>query len=225
MDIRKELENQANEKMAEFSSKLNPTLDKNLILGIKTPVLRTLAKELFNSGDYYDFINDLPHKYLEENQLHGFIISMTKDFNEAVAQLEAFLPYIDNWAVCDQTSPKVFKKNRKVLMPYIKKWLKSKEPYTVRFAVNMLMQHYLDEDFEQKYLDMVASIKTEHYYVQMVMAWYFATALAKQYDSAIKIIESQSLDKWVHNKTIQKSNESFRVTPEHKEYLKSLKLK
>lgn len=223
MDVRNELINLADDKMAEFSRKQIPTLEPSSILGIKTPLLRNVARELVKSGNYIDFLNDLPHKYFEENQVHGFVISLIKDFDECIIELERFLPYIDNWATCDQTSPKVFKKNKDRLLPYIYKWIKSNEPYTVRFAVNMLMTHFLDDDFKSEYLDAVVSVKSDHYYVQMVVAWYFATALAKQYDDAIKIIEQNKLDKWVHNKTIQKANESYRVTPEHKEFLKKLK--
>lgn len=224
MDVREELLALAETKMAEFSRKLNPTLEPSSILGIKTPLLRKVARELINSENCSDFLKDLPHKYFEENQVHCFAISMIKNFDECVKELEDFLPYIDNWATCDQTSPKVFGKNKEKLLDYINKWIKSDEPYTVRFAVNMLMQHYLDDDFKPEYLDIVSSIDSEHYYVQMVVAWYFATALAKQYEDAIKIIENKKLSKWVHNKTIQKAKESYRVTPEHKEYLKTLKL-
>ena len=225
MNVREELISLADEKMAEFNRKLNPVLDDSTILGIKTPKLRELARKVSADECCCDFLRELPHKYFEENQLHGFVVSGIKDFDTCIAELEAFLPYIDNWATCDQTSPKVFKKNRNVLFPYIEKWIKSDEPYTVRFAVNMLMQNYLDDDFKPEYLDMVAGIKSEHYYVQMVIAWYFATALAKQYDYAIKIIEDKRLDKWVHNKTIQKANESYRVTEANKLYLKGLKIK
>ena len=225
MNVREELISLADEKMAEFNRKLNPVLDDSTILGIKTPKLRELARKVSADECCCDFLRELPHKYFEENQLHGFVVSGIKDFDKCIAELEAFLPYIDNWATCDQTSPKVFKKNRNVLLPYIEKWIKSDEPYTVRFAVNMLMQNYLDDDFKPEYLDMVAGIKSEHYYVQMVIAWYFATALAKQYDYAIKIIEDKRLDKWVHNKTIQKANESYRVTEANKLYLKGLKIK
>lgn len=223
--IKEDLLRLADDKMAEFSRKLNPAIPPESVLGIKTPELRAIAKELIKSGKYTDFLNELPHTYFEENQVHGFVISQIKDFDECIIKLEKFLPYIDNWATCDQTSPNVFKKNKDILLTYIEKWIKSDEPYTVRFAVNMLMQHYLDDDFKPEYLDTVAGINTDHYYVQMVMAWYFATALAKQYDSAVKIIENGVLDKWVHNKTIQKANESFRVNDEHKAYLKTLKIK
>lgn len=225
MNITEQLEKIADLKMAEFSSKLNPTIDKDKFLGIKTPVLRDYAKNLSKADELNAFLDELPHKYFEENQLHGLSLSLIKDFDECINRLEAFMPYIDNWAVCDQTSPKVFKKNKDKLLPYIEKWIKLNEPYTVRFAVNMLMQHFLDDDFKPEYLNMVATIKSEHYYVQMVQAWYFATALAKQYDDAVQLIENNILSKWVHNKTIQKSVESFRITNEHKLYLKSLKIK
>lgn len=225
MNVREELIKLSDEKMADFSYKLNPTLEREMFLGIKTPVLRDLAKKLSKADELNDYLDSLPHKYFEEYQLHGLALSLVKDFDECIKRLEAFLPYMDNWAVCDQTSPKCFKKNKEKLMPYIEKWIKADEPFTVRFSVNMLMQHFLDDDFKPEYLDMVAKIKSEHYYVQMVMAWYFATALAKQYDYAVKLIENNVLDKWVHNKTIQKSIESFRVTDKHKKYLRSLKIK
>ena len=170
-----------------------------------------------------DFLSSLPHKYFDENQLHAFLISEQKDFDKCVSLLEEFLPYIDNWATCDQLSPKIFKKNREKLLPLIEKWLSSSKTYTIRFAVGMLMQHFLDSDFNPSYLEKVAEIRSEEYYVNMMIAWYFATALAKQYEASLPYIERKKLAPWTHNKAIQKAIESYRITKEQKEYLKSLK--
>jgi 3-methyladenine DNA glycosylase AlkD len=182
-----------------------------------------MAKQLKKEDRCKEFLKELPHTYFEENQLHGFIICEITDFSSCIHELELFLPYIDNWATCDQTSPKVFKKQKKTLLPYIFKWIKSEHTYTVRFAINMLMQHFLDDDFKQEYLDIVTNIKSEEYYINMGIAWYMATALAKQWETAILYLENHSMDEWVHNRTIQKSRESYRITDEQKEYLKTLK--
>ena len=224
-EIRKKLFEFQDLEYREFDSKLIPNIEKENVIGVRTPVLRKLAKEYSKREDIENFLNDLPHKFHEENQLHSFLISEIKDFNLCLNEVSRFLPYIDNWAVCDGLTPKVFKKNKTELLKYIKKWIKSKETYTVRFAIKMLMDNFLDEDFDLTYPKMVSKVKSGEYYVNMMIAWYFATALAKQYDSVLPFIEDNSLDKWTKNKTIQKSIESFRVTPEHKEYLKSLKQK
>jgi 3-methyladenine DNA glycosylase AlkD len=208
----------------EFQSKLLPTIDKNKMIGVRTPDLRKYAKELIKS-DYSSFLNKLPHKYFDENQLHAFIISEIKDYNECINYIDKFLPYVDNWATCDQLSPKIFKKNKALLLDKIKEWIKSKDTYTIRFGIGMLMQYYLDEDFNEEYLEWIISIKSNEYYVNMMIAWFFATALAKQYATTIKIIENKKLDIWIHNKTIQKAIESNRITTEQKEYLKGLKIK
>ena len=163
--------------------------------------------------------------YFDENQLHAFILSEIKDFDECIGKLERFLPFVDNWATCDQMSPKCFKKNHEKLLPYLNKWIKSDDIYTVRFAIVTFMSHFLDGDFDEGYLKLVSDIKSDEYYINMAIAWYFATALAKQYDKTIPYIENKTLDVWTHNKAIQKSIESYRVTAEHKEYLKSLKIK
>ena len=184
-----------------------------------------LAKELSKNEDIDDFLKDLPHRYFDENQLHSFIISGIKDYNECISKVNAFLPYVDNWATCDQLSPKVFKKHRKELINDIKKWMASDEVYTIRFGIGMLMAHFLDDDFRPEYPEMVSGIRSEEYYVNMMIAWYFATALAKQYDTVLPFIEEHKLDKWTNNKAIQKSVESYRISPEQKEYLKSLKIK
>ena len=202
-----------------------PNIDENAIIGVRTPALRALAKEFSKREDIFVFLNDLPHKYFEENQLHSFILSTMKDMDTCVRLVDEFLPYVDNWATCDQLSPKVFKKNKATLLEYIDKWLKSDQIYVKRFAIGMLMEHFLNEDFKTSYLTKVAKIRSSEYYLNMMIAWYFATALAKQYDSTLPFIEQQKLDKWTHNKTIQKAVESYRITPEQKAYLKTLKRK
>jgi len=206
-----------------FQAKLMPTLSPDAIIGVRTPLLRKYAKELGRRADVGEFLNALPHAYFDENQLHAFIISEMKDFGKCMEVLERFLPYIDNWATCDQLSPKIFKKHRKELLEHIKIWIQSDKTYTVRFGIGMLMEHYLDEDYAPAYPEMAAGVRSEEYYVNMMTAWYFATALAKQYDSVLPFIEQRRLDAWTHNKAIQKAAESYRITPEQKEYLKSLK--
>ncbi len=222
-NIIRDLYNLQDKKYKELQSKILPTLDPNTIIGVRTPDLKKYAKTLFKENNYQDFINSLPHKYYEENQLHMFIISKIKDYDECLKRFNEFLPYVDNWSTCDQSSPKVFKKNSDKLINEIKVWIKSKETYTIRFGISMLMRVYLDKDFDKKYLEMVSKIKSKEYYVNMMIAWYFATALAKQYDATIPYIENKKLDKWVHNKSIQKALESYRVSDSHKEYLRSLK--
>jgi len=209
-------------KYRDFQVKLIPNIDSNSIIGVRTPDLKKLAKEMVKSGDV-SFLDNLPHKYFDENQLHAFIISELKDYDECINYINKFLPYINNWATCDQMSPKIFKKNHDKLINEIKIWIKSKDTYTIRFGIGMLMQHYLDSDFRQEYLKLVSKIKSNEYYVNMMIAWYFATALAKQYESAIIYLEDNKLDTWVHNKTIQKAIESYRITDTQKEYLRSLK--
>lgn len=207
----------------EFHSNLVPTKDPDAIIGVRVPHLRKLAKELIKEMDVTPFLKELPHQYNEENVLHAFIIEAIKDYDECLLELNQFLPYVDNWAVCDSLKPKVFKKHLDELVDEIQGWIESTQTYTIRFGIEMLMNFYLDEKFSAKYLDMVAGVKSEEYYVNMMIAWYFATALAKQYDATIKIIEAGVLDKWTHNKTIQKAIESYRITPEQKEYLRGLK--
>lgn len=209
----------------EFHSKLMPTINPDVIIGVRTPQMRAFAKEVFKQGDYYDFLSSLPHKYYEENNLHGFILEQINDYDELIQLIDRFLPYIDNWATCDFIAPKIFKKNTDKLIGKIKVWLKSSHTYTIRFGVNMLMKYYLDEHFSDKYLSLVADIKNSDYYIMMGVAWYFATALAKQYDATIPYIENKALDTQTHNKAIQKAIESRRIPPEQKEYLKTLKIK
>ena len=212
-------------KYRDFQSKLIPNIDVESVIGVRTPDLRSYAKKLVKENNYSSFLEELPHKYFDENQLHAFIISEIKDYDECIKYLNKFLPYVDNWATCDQMSPKILKKHKEDLLTQIKIWIKSKETYKVRFGIGMLMQYYLDDDFKLEYLNLVSSIKSNEYYVNMMIAWYFATALTKQYEQAIKYIENQKLDTWTHNKIVQKAIESYRITSEKKEYLRSLKIK
>lgn len=207
----------------DFQAKLIPTIDKETVIGVRTPELRKMAKQFAKQEEIGAFLAELPHSYFEENQLHAFIVAERKDFAQCMEELTAFLPYVDNWATCDQMSPKVFKKHRQELMPYIREWIASDETYTVRFGVRMLMEHFLDEDFDLAYPGMVSEIRSEEYYVNMMIAWYFATALAKQYEAVLPYIEEKRLATWTHNKAIQKAVESYRITPEQKGYLKGLK--
>lgn len=211
-------------KYAAFQSKLIPSVEPNRIIGVRTPELRSFAKKLFPDQDISSFLASLPHQYFDEDQLHAFVISLEKDFDKCIADVETFLPFINNWATCDQLSPKAFKKEPEKLLPYISKWIQSDKVYTVRFAIGMLMEHFLDERFQPKYADMVAAVRSDEYYINMMIAWYFATALAKQYDSILPYLEEKKLDDWTHNKAIQKSVESYRITTEQKTYLKSLKV-
>lgn len=278
-----DLKRKQDKKYAEFQAKLIPTVDKKTIIGVRTPDLKMMAKEMLKGSqcvaptkgsqsiastsrcvvskeilpnDVEKFLGELPHKYFDENQLHAFILSEMKEFDTCIKKANDFLPYVDNWATCDQLSPKCFKKNKEILLKYINKWIKSKKPYIVRFAVGMLMSYFLDEDFEEKYLKMVADIKfgaratrpyknlkgidstkshcdsekisvdidPDKYYVEMMRAWFFATALAKQYDATFPYIKNKKLDAWTHNKIIQKACESFRVSEGHKKELKKYKI-
>ena len=222
-EIRKALLEMQDISYKEFHSKLMPTINPDVIIGVRTPVLRKYLKEIKNE-DTNTFLNDLPHKYYEENNLHAFLIAEIKDFDDCIKELDKFLPFIDNWATCDCLKPKFFKKNRDKLLIKIKEWIKSNDTYTVRFAIGMLMTHFLDEDFKEEYLKTVASVTSDEYYINMMIAWYFATALAKQYDSAFPYIENKILPDWVHNKTIQKAVESYRISDSQKKVLKALKL-
>ena len=212
-------------KYRDFQAKLIPGKTEDVMIGVRTPELRKLAKEFAAREDIEEFLNDLPHKYFDEDQLHAFIISGMKDYERCMAETERFLPYVDNWATCDQMSPKIFKKHRDDLAMKADRWLDSKETYTVRFAIGMLMEHFLEEDFDIKYPERVADIRSDEYYINMMIAWYFATALAKQYEAILPYIENKRLDDWTHNKTIQKAIESYRITPNQKEYLRTLKIK
>ena len=224
-ETRDELTHLQDLRYREFQIRLIPTVRPESILGVRTPDLRRLASMLLQREDNPVFLSALPHPYFEENQLHAFMISGMKDCAECLDALERFLPYVDNWATCDQMSPRVFRKHRHELLPHIRNWISSRETYIVRFGIGMLMEHFLDSDFDPAYPDMVAAVRSEEYYVSMMIAWYFATALAKQYDTILPYIENRRLVPWTHNKAIQKSVESYRITPEQKTYLKSLKIK
>ena len=210
---------------AIMQAKIIPTVDADRIIGVRTPALRAFAKKLYKDTDIDAFLADAPHQYFDEDQLHAFVISLEKDFGKCMAEVDAFLPFIDNWATCDQLSPKAFKKEPEKLLPHIRSWIKSGRTYTVRFAIGMLMQHFLDERFNREYADMVAEVRSEEYYVNMMIAWYFATALAKQYELVLPYLEEKKLADWVHNKAIQKSVESYRISDEQKAYLKTLKVR
>ena len=207
----------------EFQVKLIPNVPPESVIGVRTPALRALAKEL-RQADVSGFLRSLPHRYFDENQLHAFLISDIRDYDRCAEEVDRFLPYVDNWATCDQMSPAVFRKHPTELLERIRSWLQSDQPYTVRFGVGMLMQHYLDGRFDPSYPELVAALRSEEYYVNMMIAWYFATALAKQYEQVLPYLEKRRLDAWTHNKAIQKALESRRITPEQKAYLRSLKV-
>ena len=211
----------------DFHSKLMPTINPNSIIGIRVPVLRDYAKKLFKENSIESlnpFLKNLPHEFYEENNIHAFIIEKINNFDECIFYLEKFLPYIDNWATCDMLNPKIFKTNYEKLLEKIYQWINSDSVYTVRLGIGMLMRYFLDKKFETKYLDLVASINSEEYYINMMRAWFFATALAKQYEQTFPYIKNYSLDKWTHNKSIQKAKESFRITKEQKEELKKFRV-
>lgn len=211
----------------DFHAKLIPNIDRESIIGVRAPLLRQLARDIIKKGKGDTVFQSLPHKYYEENNLHSFIISELKDYNRTITELNRFLPYVDNWATCDMTCPKAFKRKNthKRLQKNIDRWLTDTRPFTVRFAIRMLMAHFLDDRFHTDYLERVAAIESEHYYVNMMVAWYFATALTKQYAATLPYIEQQRLPQWTHNKTIQKAVESLKITEEQKQYLRSLKKK
>ncbi len=219
MDVVKELFKMQDPVYKAFQGRLMPTVEPSAIIGVRTPMLRAFAKGLRDGTE--PFLAALPHRYYEENNLHAFLINETADFDRCLGQVEAFLPYVDNWATCDGLRPKCFRKNRERLLPFIRRWMESAEPYTVRFGIEMLMVHFLDEDFFEESLNWVASVRSSEYYVQMMVAWYFATALAKQWDAALPYLER--LPDWERRKTIQKAVESYRITPTQKDYLKGVK--
>lgn len=229
-EITKKLFSLQDEKYRDFQIKLVPGITKEQMIGIRTPDLRALAKEIDATSETASaFLQELPHKYFEENLIHFFIVALIKDFDECIKQVEKFLPYVDCWPVCDQASPKVFKKNHEKLLSLVKNWISSDHIYTSRYGMRILMNEFLGEDFKTEYADLVVSRmsrkgEAEDYYLKMMAAWYFATALAKNWDQVLPFIEQHKLDPWTHNKAIQKALESFRVTDEHKEYLRTLKV-
>jgi len=231
-EIQKKLFSLQDTEYKAFQAKVVPNIAPETIIGVRVPQIRAYAKELWKNNTCSDkenpvkaFLETLPHQYYEENLLHGFLLEFIRDFDEAARMEDLFIPYIDNWAVCDTTHPKIFKKHTEELLPWIRKWLDSRETYSIRYGINVLMSYYLDDYFKPEYLEMVSAVQSEEYYVNMMKAWFFATALAKQWDSAVEYIENRRMDSWSHNKTIQKAVESFRVSPEHKEYLKSMRIK
>ena len=223
-EIRQSLFELQDIKYRDFQAKLIPGKDTETMIGVRTPELRKLAKQMLKREEIGEFLRDLPHRYFDEDQLHAFIVSGIKEYGKCMEELMRFLPFVDNWATCDQMSPGVFKKHKPELLTQIREWLGSEHTYTVRFGIGMLMQHFLDEDFDPAYPELVAGVHSEEYYVNMMIAWYFATALAKQYDAVLPFIEERRLDPWTHNKTIQKAVESYRISDEQKEYLRSLKV-
>ena len=204
----------------ELTQKTIPNVDPESIIGVRTPELRKLAKSLDS-----EFRRKLPHTFFEENQLHAFSLESMKDFCVVVEAVDEFLPYVNNWATCDQMTPRSFRTHKAELLPYICRWIQSNHPYAVRFAVKMLMDHFLDGDFDSSFPEMAASVQSDDYYVRMMIAWYFATALAKQYDGVFLYITEYRLEKWIHNKTIQKAIESYRISPEQKKILKQYRMK
>ena len=210
-------------KYRDFHSKLLPGIDKETIIGIRTPVLRKFAKEFAKTEEAEAFLQELPHHYYEENNLHMMLITGIRDYEQCLEEIQRFLPYINNWATCDLPLPKCFRKHKKELLPEVRKWIASDQTYVIRYGLGTLMNLYLDEDFQPEYLELAASVRSEEYYVNMMIAWYFATALAKQWEVTVPYIEEKRLPQWVHRKTIQKAVESYRITPEQKEYLKGLR--
>ena len=207
-------------KYRDFHSKLMPTVDKEKVIGVRTPELRKFAKEIAKTAYSKEFLANLPHEYYEENNLHAFLIEEIKDYYLCIAELNRFLPYVDNWATCDMMRPKIFRKHLPELLVEIQKWLNSKDTYTLRFGMEMLMVYYLDENFKTEYADAVAEIRSDEYYIKMAIAWLYSVCLVKEYDKTVKVIENKLLDKWTHNKTIQKAIESYRVSENKKAYLK-----
>lgn len=210
-------------KYRDFNSSLIPGIDKETVIGIRTPVLRKFAKEYAKSGETEQFMTELPHKYYEENNLHMMLIAQIKDYDKCISETEKFLPHIDNWATCDSPLPKCFDKNKEDVLERAKNWIATDATYVKRFGMGVMMRLFLDEDFKEEYIQLVASVKSEEYYVNMMIAWYMATALAKQWDAAVPYIQGRRLSEWVHRKSIQKAVESYRITPEQKEYLKGLR--
>lgn len=224
-EIQNKLLSLKDEKFKDFSCALIPNIDRKRVIGVRAPQLKGLAKELYANESEYNFLHNLPHSYLEENTLHAYLINCHKNFEKTIELINQFLPHVDNWATCDSLRPICFKNHKEKLLQNIYRWLKSSHTYTVRFAIEMLMIHFLDDAFNQDFLHSVAKVKSGEYYVNMMLAWFFATALAKQWQSAIIFLEDGKLDRWVHNKTIRKAIESYRITKKQKEYLRSLILK
>ena len=206
----------------DFQCSLMPTVSRDRVIGVRIPALRKIAARMNREGESGEFLKALPHRFFEEDILHAI---MSSGIQDPIPELERFLPYVDNWSVCDTLAPKAFRKEKAKLISHVQKWLQSEHSYTVRFAMGVLMRYFLDDCFSVRHLQLVADSITEDYYVKMMAAWYYATALAKQYDYTVTLLEENRLPVWVHNKTIQKAVESFRVTEEHKNYLRTLRKK
>ena len=222
MNIRDTLFANSDLKYKDFTVRLVPNIPSDKFIGVRAPFLKTFAKELVREGREVGFLSELPHKYQEENNLHAFIINLQTDFEDCIKMIDRFLPFVDNWATCDGLRPVCFGKNKSRLISHIYRWLSSDKPYTIRFAIEMLMVHYLDAAFVPDHLYIVSQIKSDEYYVNMMIAWYFATALSKQWEASIKYLENKTLSTWIHNKTISKANDSYRITKEQKALLKNL---
>ena len=224
-NVQRELFEMQDLKYRDFHAKLMPTVDKGTVIGVRTPELRKFAKEYGKTEMAKIFLRVLPHQYYEENNLHGLLIEQIKDYDQCIEELERFLPYIDNWATCDLLAVRTVKKHLDLFIKEIYRWMESEHTYTIRFGMNMLMRYYLENEFKLEYPEKVAAVRSEEYYVNMMRAWYFATALAKQYEKILPFLEEQRMDVWTHNKTIQKATESYRITPEQKEHLRTLRIK
>ena len=224
-DVQKRLFEMQDAEYRDFHAKLVPTMEKTKFIGIRTPMLRKFAKKFGKTEESEIFLQVLPHQYYEENNLHGLLIEQIRDYDKCLEELERFLPFIDNWATCDLLALHMMKKHRDVFIREVFRWIESDQPYTIRFGISMLMRHYLDEEFKTEDPEKVAAIRSEEYYVNMIRAWYFATALAKQYEKVLPFLEKRQMDVWTHNKTIQKAIESYRITSEQKEYLRTLRIK
>ena len=222
-DVRKRLFEMQDTGYRDFHARLIPTVEKEKIIGIRTPILRKFAKEFGKTEESELFLKVLPHQYYEENNLHGLLIEQIRDYDKCLEELERFLPFIDNWATCDSPLPKCFDKNKEDILERAKKWIAADTTYVKRYGMGVMMRLFLDEDFKEEYIQLVAGVKSEEYYVNMMIAWYMATALAKQWDAAIPYIQEHRLSEWVHRKSIQKAVESYRITPEQKDYLKGLR--
>jgi len=225
MNIESILLEMADAAYKEFQSKLIPNIDSDKIIGVRIPELKAFAKSIRDTKEADEFLSSLPHKYYDENNLHAFLIAQTKNFDECIEKIDSFLPFVDNWATCDSLRPKCFRNNTDKLLVHIYRWINSNHTYTVRFGIEMLMLFYLSDKFDEKYLKTVASITSNEYYINMMIAWYFATALSKQYKAALPYLENANLSKWIQNKTIQKAVESYKINTEQKIYLKTLRRK
>ena len=221
--LREQLYSLKDEQYKSFQSKLIPSINPDTIIGVRTPQLKKIAAVMVKEGKYQEFLQELPHAYFEENQIHGFLIAGIKDMEECVKELNRFLPYVNNWATCDQLTPKIFKTHKEELLKEIPLWFEAKEEYTVRFGIKMMMDHFLEKDFSLKYPQIISKIQRQEYYIRMMVAWYFATALAKQYEQILPFFTEGRLEPWIHKKALQKAVESQRISPEQKEYLKTLR--